>query len=493
MMSKQNLLKIQSCVLKVNIHCRCEGCEQKVKKLLQKIDGVYSVSVDAEQGKVVVAGDVDPAKLVKKLKRAGKHAEIWGGQKGVMCNPNNPINHQFQNLQLDNTKVGKDNTKSQNQKGQQKGDAQLAHFQNIKEAHGPKVLPAKEHKSVKFNLPEEEFEASDDGFDDYDDSFDDYDEEEEEEEEEAYSHGHGPGHGHVVPNKMMPMMGNGRGPIGPSGMMNGPAMNNNHKGNGAKKGDVIDQVMQVKGKGGNSNLNEAKIGNNGGGQKGKNSKGERHKGGGGGGDIINKQKNGKKSDGGGLLGRFIGFGKKSKKVEEATFANKSKSYNNWDDYENHKGKEGKKGGKLEDHSSKKFNIGKHDTDFEDFDTTPPHKNGKSHKGIENVKVGQMGPIMGNNYPMDQMNNIPAMNGQGMMQMQHAPYNPEQQQYMAMMMNQQGNMNNHMYPTSSMMYGRPHPSMNHMMMPPPVPMPSHPMADPITHSFSDENVESCSIM
>ena len=30
-------LYMQKCVLKVNIHC--DGCKQKVKKILQKIDG----------------------------------------------------------------------------------------------------------------------------------------------------------------------------------------------------------------------------------------------------------------------------------------------------------------------------------------------------------------------------------------------------------------------------------------------------------------------
>ncbi|KAJ0039125.1 hypothetical protein Pint_22232 [Pistacia integerrima] len=61
------LLKIQTCVLKVNIHC--DGCKQKVKKLLQRIEGagVYQVNMDAEQQKVTVSGTVDSATLIKKL------------------------------------------------------------------------------------------------------------------------------------------------------------------------------------------------------------------------------------------------------------------------------------------------------------------------------------------------------------------------------------------------------------------------------------------
>ncbi|XP_011023098.1 PREDICTED: uncharacterized protein LOC105124691 [Populus euphratica] len=69
------LLKIQTCVLKVNMHC--DGCKQKVKKLLQRIEGVYQVNIDAEQHKVTISGTVDSATLIKKLVRAGKHAEVW--------------------------------------------------------------------------------------------------------------------------------------------------------------------------------------------------------------------------------------------------------------------------------------------------------------------------------------------------------------------------------------------------------------------------------
>ncbi|KZV18496.1 hypothetical protein F511_25342 [Dorcoceras hygrometricum] len=72
------LLKIQTSVLKVNIHC--DGCKQKVRKLLQKIEGVYKVNIDAETQKVTVSGNVDSAVLIKKLVKAGKHAELWSGK-----------------------------------------------------------------------------------------------------------------------------------------------------------------------------------------------------------------------------------------------------------------------------------------------------------------------------------------------------------------------------------------------------------------------------
>ncbi|KAF8724574.1 hypothetical protein HU200_020839 [Digitaria exilis] len=74
------LVKIQNHLLRVNIHC--DGCKHKVKKLLQKIEGVYSVAIDVDNHKVSVTGDVDAETLIRKLTRGGKHAELWSQQKG---------------------------------------------------------------------------------------------------------------------------------------------------------------------------------------------------------------------------------------------------------------------------------------------------------------------------------------------------------------------------------------------------------------------------
>lgn len=89
-MSKEEFMKIQTCVLKVNIHC--DGCKQKVKKILQKIEGVFTTKIDAELGKVTVSGNVDPSVLIKKLLKSGKHAEIWGAPKGGSNNNQNQPN-----------------------------------------------------------------------------------------------------------------------------------------------------------------------------------------------------------------------------------------------------------------------------------------------------------------------------------------------------------------------------------------------------------------
>ncbi|XP_057507588.1 heavy metal-associated isoprenylated plant protein 36-like [Actinidia eriantha] len=68
-------LKYQTWVLKVSIHC--EGCKKKVKKVLQNMDGVYTTSIDSQQHKVTVTGNVDADTLIKKLQKSGKRAELW--------------------------------------------------------------------------------------------------------------------------------------------------------------------------------------------------------------------------------------------------------------------------------------------------------------------------------------------------------------------------------------------------------------------------------
>ncbi|KAJ8570224.1 hypothetical protein K7X08_006801 [Anisodus acutangulus] len=99
------LLKIQTCVLRVNIHC--DGCKQKVKKLLQRIEGVFQVNIDSEQQKVTVSGSVDSGTLIKKLVKAGKHAELWSQN-------TNQTQKQNANCIKDNNK---NNNKNQKQQG----------------------------------------------------------------------------------------------------------------------------------------------------------------------------------------------------------------------------------------------------------------------------------------------------------------------------------------------------------------------------------------
>ncbi|CAM8960061.1 unnamed protein product [Rhodiola kirilowii] len=80
MSPQQDMLKMQTCVLKVNIHC--QGCKKKVQKLLNKVEGVYGTEVDVEKGRVTVSGVADPMTLINKLAKSGKPAELLEQAKG---------------------------------------------------------------------------------------------------------------------------------------------------------------------------------------------------------------------------------------------------------------------------------------------------------------------------------------------------------------------------------------------------------------------------
>lgn len=45
------LLKIQTCTCFLKMNTHCDGSKPKVKKLLQRIEGVYQVNIDADQQK----------------------------------------------------------------------------------------------------------------------------------------------------------------------------------------------------------------------------------------------------------------------------------------------------------------------------------------------------------------------------------------------------------------------------------------------------------
>lgn len=281
-MSKDEFLKIQTCVLKVNIHC--DGCKDKVKKILQKIEGVYTTKIDSELGKVTVSGNVDSSKLIKKLIKNGKHAELWGAPKS-----NNQLNNQFNNLKIDNKKGGgggNNNNKGHVQKNgggnnnnQPKGGSvgggqnhQLPQMKGLQDLKLPPQfmkdmkLPFNNNnqKSVKFKLPEDEdLSDEDDDFDDFDDD-DDYDDEDDEFDDEMDD----------VPlnNKAKPALGNnghgyGSGPKMPNMMM----MNNmlNAANNNGKKGGDGNIPIQMNGKKGGNNGNSNNSGGDGGNKGGK--------------------------------------------------------------------------------------------------------------------------------------------------------------------------------------------------------------------------------
>ncbi|CAL9154145.1 unnamed protein product, partial [Musa hybrid cultivar] len=159
------LLHLQACVLKVNI-C-CDGCQKKVKKLLQKIEGVYTTTIDAEERKVTVTGNVDPAVLITKLRKAGKHARLWSAKAG---------NHHTLTDQLELAKAQQQKEYWKTQKKGQQPQQQAKGFKDLKfpNLKGLKLPFRKGNRTVKFDLPPKEdvddgSEYSDHDYDEFED------------------------------------------------------------------------------------------------------------------------------------------------------------------------------------------------------------------------------------------------------------------------------------------------------------------------------------
>ncbi|KAG8364754.1 hypothetical protein BUALT_Bualt18G0031700 [Buddleja alternifolia] len=80
----------------MRVHMDCAGCESKIKKSLQKVKGVDDVDIDMGLQKVTVTGWADQKKLLKKVRRTGRRAELWQfAYNPVMRNHNYTGHHHY--------------------------------------------------------------------------------------------------------------------------------------------------------------------------------------------------------------------------------------------------------------------------------------------------------------------------------------------------------------------------------------------------------------
>ncbi|CAL9097733.1 unnamed protein product [Musa textilis] len=505
-MSKEEdikFLKIQTCILKVNIHC--DGCKKKVKKLLHKVDGVYTTSIDAEQGRVTVSGNVDPATLVKKLAKAGKHAELLAPKGGG----NNNGSNQVQKPQPPQGGKGqqKDSGKAAQKAGNGGGGAggggkdlkgqhpqptpqqqlllqqQLRQLQQMKAAKDLQLPQLKEFNFPPYKDPKSVSAAfPPGGCDDYDDE-DDFDDDFDDDEMDEFDCFDADFDDDFKSLKIKP----------PVAAPNGNAMNDKKGGSGDKRAGGV--PVQNKGM---CNGNEPKNGNvkMGGGGNPKQGGGSATKNDGAGGAVPQDGKNGGNSKkgtpgGGGQAGNCYTNGNIINPANGAT-----------------------KG-------PVKSGVGA---------GGPPMANpGKMGQGYPGMGMGHQ---MGNMHaPMGQMGNIPTAAAAAAAAVQGLPAggpppgyyqggmvapppeviaaaaanaNPYQQQYIAAMMQQQQQqqqqqrlmmMNAQDRAFQPMMgYARPPLPMYYNMPPPPPAATPHHHSDPYTTFFSDENTSSsCSIM
>ncbi|XP_028759867.1 heavy metal-associated isoprenylated plant protein 19 [Neltuma alba] len=76
---KHDQTKVIVIEFKVSMHCN--ACERSVAKAISKCKGVEKFTTDMKKHRVVVTGQIDPKKVLKKLKKkTGKKVEIVGNK-----------------------------------------------------------------------------------------------------------------------------------------------------------------------------------------------------------------------------------------------------------------------------------------------------------------------------------------------------------------------------------------------------------------------------
>ncbi|XP_010057092.2 heavy metal-associated isoprenylated plant protein 28 [Eucalyptus grandis] len=64
-------------IVEMYVHMDCAGCEDKIRKSLQKLEGVDEIDIDMGMQKVTVMGWATQNKVLKAVKKTGRRAEFW--------------------------------------------------------------------------------------------------------------------------------------------------------------------------------------------------------------------------------------------------------------------------------------------------------------------------------------------------------------------------------------------------------------------------------
>ncbi|KAL2524252.1 Heavy metal transport/detoxification superfamily protein [Abeliophyllum distichum] len=64
-------------IVEMRVHMDCLGCKNKIEKALKKLDGVDNVDVDMYKQKVTVTGWAEQKKVLKRVRKTGRKAELW--------------------------------------------------------------------------------------------------------------------------------------------------------------------------------------------------------------------------------------------------------------------------------------------------------------------------------------------------------------------------------------------------------------------------------
>ncbi|KAI4371760.1 hypothetical protein MLD38_010074 [Melastoma candidum] len=64
-------------IVEMQVHMDCTGCENKIRKALQRVEGVDDVDIDMAMQKVTVTGWTDRDRVLQTVRKTGRRAEFW--------------------------------------------------------------------------------------------------------------------------------------------------------------------------------------------------------------------------------------------------------------------------------------------------------------------------------------------------------------------------------------------------------------------------------
>ncbi|KAJ7567723.1 hypothetical protein O6H91_01G003900 [Diphasiastrum complanatum] len=146
----------QTVMLKVRT--QCDECVRKVRKAIVHMDGVESISVDMNQKRITIKGNIDPQYVLKKATKTGKSVELVNS-KGFGSN--------FPSYDQQNGGDGRFNASSdyyqQSTGDKYKQNSGLDNYQHSNGDKNKKSGNVQNSKGVKFNLTPDQHDRRDNG------------------------------------------------------------------------------------------------------------------------------------------------------------------------------------------------------------------------------------------------------------------------------------------------------------------------------------------
>nr|GMD05652.1 heavy metal-associated isoprenylated plant protein 45 [Ipomoea batatas] len=64
-------------IVELLVRMDCDGCQERVRRAISKLEGVDSMEIDMDRQKVTVKGYVEGRRVLKAVRRGGSRAELW--------------------------------------------------------------------------------------------------------------------------------------------------------------------------------------------------------------------------------------------------------------------------------------------------------------------------------------------------------------------------------------------------------------------------------